>query len=62
MNGFSIAVLSVLNQKNHQERDDGCAGVDYQLPGVGEMKYRSSSQPYRNKHQKKLKAQGEPTD
>src|SRR5712692_1290968 len=35
---FSIAVLCVLNEEHHQERDDGRAGVDNELPGIGEMK------------------------
>src|SRR6266404_5186278 len=35
---FGIAVLRVLNEEHHQERDDGRAGVDNELPGIGEMK------------------------
>src|SRR4051794_10078231 len=30
----SVAVLRVLDQEDHQEGDDGRAGVDDQLPGV----------------------------
>jgi hypothetical protein len=33
---FRVAVLRGLNQEHHQERDDGRAGVDDQLPGVTE--------------------------
>ena len=29
-----VAVLRILNQKHHQERDDGGAGIDDQLPCV----------------------------
>jgi len=35
---LGIAVLRVLNEKHHQERDDGGASVDDELPGIGEMK------------------------
>src|SRR6266404_3919623 len=35
---FGIAVLRVLNEEHHQERDDGRARVDNELPGIGEMK------------------------
>ena len=31
----AVAVLRVLDQENHQEGDDGRAGVDDELPGVG---------------------------
>src|SRR6516164_3305530 len=48
MHCFSVAVLRVLNQKYHQERDDGCGGVDDQLPGVREMKRRSGDEPNKN--------------
>src|SRR6185436_19526507 len=36
---FSVSILCVLNQKDHQERDDRGAGVDHQLPGVTEAEY-----------------------
>ena len=38
MNGRSISVLRVLNDEDHQERNDGCACVDNELPCVGEVK------------------------
>ena len=38
MNGHAILVLALLNEKDHQERDDGRARVDDQLPAIGEMK------------------------
>jgi hypothetical protein len=34
LDGCTIPVLRVLDQKHHQEGDDGRAGVDDQLPGV----------------------------
>ena len=45
VDGLGIAVLRVLNQKHHRERDDGRAGVDNVLPGIGEMKGRSGKRP-----------------
>ena len=36
---FSVSILCVLNQKDHQECDDRGAGVDDQLPGVTEVEY-----------------------
>ncbi len=38
MNRLCIAVLRVLDQENHQERDYRRAGIDDQLPGVGIVK------------------------
>ena len=35
---FRIAILGVLDQEHHQERDDGRACVDYQLPRVAKAK------------------------
>ena len=42
---LGIAVLRVLNKEHHQERDDGGASVDDELPGIGEMKGRPSQSP-----------------
>jgi hypothetical protein len=33
----AIPVLRVLDQKDHQERDNGGSGIDDELPGVGEV-------------------------
>jgi hypothetical protein len=38
LNRRPVPVLRVLNNENHQERNDGCAGVDNELPRVGEAK------------------------
>ena len=45
MHRFRIAVLRVLNQEDHQEGDDGRAGIDDQLPRVGVMKSRAGQRP-----------------
>src|SRR5260370_35305499 len=51
MHGFGVAGLRVLDQKHHEEGDDGCGGVDDQLPGIGEMKRWSGQNPYKdNQH------------
>ena len=38
LNGCTVPVLGVLNEKDHQKRYDGSAGVDDQLPRIGKMK------------------------
>src|SRR5262249_37905944 len=45
MHRFVIAILGVLDQKDHQKRDDGCAGVNHELPGIGIMKERTGRTP-----------------
>src|SRR5271155_2657537 len=35
MNGPGIAVLGILDEENHEKRDNRCAGIDDQLPGIG---------------------------
>jgi hypothetical protein len=45
MHGFGVAVLGILNQKHHEESDNGGAGVDDELPGIGEMKGRPGDSP-----------------
>ena len=46
LQGFGVAVLGVLDQKHHQERHDGGAGVDHELPRVGEAEERPGGRPY----------------
>ena len=41
----AVAVLRVLDQEHHQEGDDGGAGVDDQLPGIGEAEDRAGRRP-----------------
>src|SRR6476660_3185496 len=48
MDRFGVAVLSILNKKNHEESDDSGASVDNELPGIGEMKGRSRHPPHHN--------------
>src|SRR5450432_2715473 len=45
LNGRAIAVLRILDQEDHQERDDRSAGVDHQLPCIGIMKYGTGDRP-----------------
>jgi len=45
MNCFRITVLRVLNQKDHQKRNDGRSRVNDELPSVGKMKSRSGNEP-----------------
>ena len=40
-----VAVLRILNQKHHQECDNGGAGIDDELPRVGVMKGRTRGGP-----------------
>ena len=46
LDGVAIAVLGILNQKYHQKSDDRRAGVDDQLLGIAELKYRAGDAPY----------------
>src|SRR3712207_5453603 len=45
LHGSTVPVLCVLDQEDHQERDDGSAGIYGQLPGVAEPEYRADSSP-----------------
>lgn len=45
LDGRAVAVLRVLDQKDHQERDDRRSGVDHQLPRVAVFKNRASDGP-----------------
>ena len=56
MNCFGIAVLRVLNQKHHQEGDNGRGGIYDQLPSIGEMKRRAGEDP--NEDDEHLPAKG----
>ena len=48
LNGERVLVLGALNEKDHQERNDGSAGVDDKLPRIGKIKERTRDQPYDN--------------
>src|SRR6202040_2886090 len=45
---FGVAILGILNEKNHEESDDGSASVNDELPGIGEMKGRPRQPPQHN--------------
>lgn len=45
-----IPVLGVLNQKNHQECDDGGRGVHDKLPGIVVVKPGPRCSPHGNQH------------
>ena len=47
LDGRAITVLRILNQKDHQEGDDGRARVDHELPGVGIVEQRAGKRPYK---------------
>ena len=40
-----ILVLGALDEEDHEESDNGRAGVDDELPGVGKMEKRSGDEP-----------------
>ena len=42
---FRIAVLRILDEEHHQERDDRRAGIDNELPRVTESENRSGNRP-----------------
>src|SRR5260370_38059136 len=42
---FGVAVLGVLDQEHHQERNDGRSRIDDQLPGIGKMKCWTGEKP-----------------
>src|SRR6185312_13495122 len=48
---FGIAVLSVLDQKHHEECDDRGCGIDDQLPSVGITEMRPQRSPYDDRYQ-----------
>lgn len=34
LDGCGVSILRILNEENHEERDNGGAGIDDELPGV----------------------------
>jgi hypothetical protein len=40
-----IPVLSVLYEEHHEKGDDGCACIDNELPGIGEVEDRAAACP-----------------
>ena len=50
-----VAVLAVLKQKHHQERDNRRAGVDDELPCVAETEDRTGGEPHNDNRQRRKK-------
>jgi hypothetical protein len=50
--GQGIPVLSGLNREDHQERDNGRAGIDDELPGVTESEPGAADRPHNGNRQK----------
>ena len=48
LNGCSIAVLGVLDQKHHQEGNDSRSSIDDELPRVRELEERATQRPKDN--------------
>lgn len=45
LDGLAITILRILNQEYHQEGHNRRRGVDDQLPGITEVKYRTQNRP-----------------
>jgi hypothetical protein len=45
MECLGITVLGILDQKNDEEGDYRCGGVDDKLPGIREMEIRAQYRP-----------------
>jgi hypothetical protein len=45
MHGARIPILCILQQENGEERYNGCAGVDDELPRVRILKHRAANGP-----------------
>src|SRR4051812_5577426 len=50
LDGTGVPVLRALDEKDHQEGDNGGAGVDDKLPCIAEVKERPRGKP-QNDHQ-----------
>src|SRR5882724_9531847 len=62
MHCFGVTILGVLNQKHHEEGDDGRGRVDDQLPSVGKMKRRTGEEPNKNDEHGRRKCPGTSED
>src|SRR5688500_10226488 len=60
VHGLGVAVLRVLDQEHHQERDDRGARIDHELPRVAETKQRTGDGPRGDSQQRERKAQRSP--
>jgi hypothetical protein len=52
IHGNIVPVLSILNNENHEERDDRGAGIYDELPRVRKSKNRPAQAPKKQKHQR----------
>ena len=55
-----FSILRILNEENHQKRDDSRARVDYELPSIGEMEERTGDRPHHHGPDGKCKDPGSP--
>ena len=60
LNRRGVAVLSVLDQEHHEERDDRRPGVDDQLPSVGIAEGRPTGGPQKNDEDRRDERVGAP--
>src|SRR5947207_9005332 len=58
MHRLRVAVLGVMNEEDHQERDDGRTGIDNELPGIRKMKGRPGETPDEDNKQRAGKRPG----
>src|ERR1051325_7070700 len=58
MQRLGVAVLRVLDQEYHQERNDRGRGIDNQLPRVGIMEHRAEHRPRDNRHESQAESPG----
>jgi hypothetical protein len=56
----AIPVLSVLDEKDHQEGHDGRTGVDHQLPTIAEAEDRAGDSPDHNDRNRHPEGAGMP--
>ncbi|CUS37480.1 hypothetical protein COMA2_30295 [Candidatus Nitrospira nitrificans] len=60
LNRRAVTILGVLDQEDHQERHNGGAGIDDQLPGVAEMENWAGDRPGRDNHHRNSECSGGP--
>src|SRR3954452_5812118 len=58
MHGLTIAVLSVLNDEDHEKCDDSSGGIDDQLPGIAKVENRAEHGPNDNGGDRETKCHG----
>jgi hypothetical protein len=58
LNGFTVTVLRILNQKYHQKGDDRRGGINDKLPCIAEMKDWTEDRPEHDCAERKAKCHG----